>query len=179
MNTKLLGSTTGQVVLAKGSACVSINARFRYEEKLVKKLYFAHPINTYGTPLECELISLIESIWPDYEIINPGDQIHKDKVSELRAKDPTVNVMPYFEELVRFCSDIIVLPFGDGMWGSGIWREVEVFREGCHGEASAWFIDPKTKSFYFVPQNIQLLKLSVEETRSRIRNPDGTPKPYV
>lgn len=137
----------------------------------MKKLYFAHPINTYGTDLERDLLVAITFKFPDHEIVNPSDQIHKDMVAKMRADDPRANVMPYFIELVESCNDAVVLPFGDGRWGAGVWAEADqIHWKG----GSVWVINPTNHFVTYVSK----VRLSVEETRARIRNPDGTTKPY-
>jgi len=150
----------------------------------VKKLYFAHPINTYaentrGTPnenLERDLLALIAKKFPHHEIVNPSDSVHADKVAELRKDDPKVNVMPYFTDLVASCDDLVGYPFGDDMWGAGMWAEGDVIL-GKGG--FAWVIHPTDRRITFVPDIPAEMRLSVDETRARIRNPDGTSKLYV
>ena len=140
----------------------------------MRKLYFAHPINTYGTPFERECLLLIAEKFPDghFEVVNPSDQIHIDKVAELRKDDPKVNVMPYFIDLVNSCDDAVVLPFLDGMWGAGVWAEADkIHQKG----GVVWVIHPENYYISLVPR----VRLTVEETRARIRNPDGSPKPYA
>lgn len=148
----------------------------------MKKLYFAHPINTYGTPLERELLARIADRFPGYEIVNPSDQIHKDEVARLKKDDPKANVMPYFITLVGSCQVGVVLPFRDGMWGAGVWAEADqIYQNG--GEV--WVIDPGNYEVMNIPPESQgasfvpRVRLTVEETRARIRNPDGTSKAYA
>ena len=139
-----------------------------------KKVYFMHPINTYGTPLETKMLALIATKFPGYDIVNPADQMHADKVAELRRADPKANVMPYFTELARSCDTGVVLPFGDGMWGAGICGETD---EMLANGKFVWVINPTTVTF--VPKVPPNRRLSIEETRARIRNPDGSSKPYA
>lgn len=145
------------------------------EQKKLWKLYFAHPINTYGTPLERAILDLLERKFGYHEIVNPSDQVHVNKVNELRAADPKANVMPYFVSLTDACHAIAVLPFGDGMWGAGVWSEAEniLSRKGF-----VWVIDPVTLDGVYLDKLPEEKRLSVEDTRARIRNADGTPKPY-
>ena len=42
-----------------------------------KRLYFAHPINLYGTDLESEIISDLSGVFPKWEIVNPGEPKHE------------------------------------------------------------------------------------------------------
>lgn len=149
----------------------------------MRKLYFAHPINTYGTPLEQNMLKIIRDRFPDHEIVNPSDRVHVDAVEAIRAKDPKANVMPYFIALVDSCATVVALPFGDGMLGAGVWAEVnQVYRNA----GDVWLIiDPANCLIVNVPRESQgadcvpRTRLSVEETRARIRNPDGTSRPYA
>ncbi|OGZ04876.1 MAG: hypothetical protein A3C93_03450 [Candidatus Lloydbacteria bacterium RIFCSPHIGHO2_02_FULL_54_17] len=142
----------------------------------MKKVYFAHPINTYGTPLEVELLALVKEKWPHHEVVNPSDQVHIDKVAELKKDDPKANVMPYFEALTASCDELVALPFADNMWGAGVWAEAEkMLAKG----GWVWVIHPDSRKVTYVPKLLPELKLSVDETRARIRNPDGTSKPYA
>ena len=139
------------------------------------KLYFAHPINTYGTPIEAACLLLIAELFPDFEVVNPSDQIHLDKVAELRKADPSANVMPYFVDLVDTCDDVIVLPFGDGKWGAGVWAEAErIDRRG----GAVWVINLKSNTVTLEFSDLAEFRLTVEETRARIRHPDGTTREY-
>lgn len=115
--------------------------------------------------------------------MNPSDQVHVDKVTELKRDDPKANVMPYFIALVDSCGTAVALPFGDGMLGAGVWAEAnQIYRNG----GNVWIIlDPTNFKMVSIPpgsQGVDLIpkaRLTVDETRARIRNPDGTSKPYA
>lgn len=141
-----------------------------------KKLYFAHPINTYGTLLERELLNLIAEKWPEHDILNPSDKVHQDFVAVIKKFDPDANVMPHFESLAASCDALVALPFGDGKWGARVWAEAEKMLEKG---GFVWVIHPASRKVTFVSRVPTERKLSVEETRSRIRNTDGTTKPYA
>ena len=148
-------------------------------------LYFAHPINMYHTPLEETLLRLLTQKWKGDTIINPSDKVHEDEVRKLKAADPKTNVMPYFLKLAKTAKNLVVLPFTDGMWGTGVFDEAESvldLRAGKyvwvidHNEVAAGKLDPTIR---FVPVLKPELRLSIEETRARIRNPDGSTRPYM
>ncbi len=65
------------------------------------KMYFGHPINTYGTELEKKLIEIIFKAFPQYEIEDPGQKHHSDGYRHW--KETTGNGMNYF------CSEVIIL----------------------------------------------------------------------
>ncbi len=142
-----------------------------------RKVYFAHPINTYHTPLEDELIELIHGTFIGYTVVNPSDPSHSVVVSEMKRDDPSANVMGYFEGLVVTCHSVLVLPFPDGRWGAGVYREAEVAL-ACKREV--WVLDYKTKIISPVTRLFSDDALSIEETRMRVYNtPERTIRPYI
>jgi hypothetical protein len=79
----------------------------------------------------------------------------------------------YFESVLPSCHGGVFLPFRDGMWGAGVFGEAEVIVGAGH---PIWEI---SYAGAIVPTGLDPLRmLSVEETRPRIRNPDGSRKPY-
>lgn len=147
-------------------------------------LYFAHPINTYHTALEAALLAHLAVKWKGDVIVNPSERTHTDEVARMRAADPNVNVMPYFLKLAKTAKNLVVLPFGDGKWGTGIWDEAEAVLDLSLG-TYVWVIDHRevaegitTPTIRFVPKLDPKLRLSVEETRARVRFPDGSSRPY-
>ena len=143
----------------------------------VRKVYFAHPINTYHTPLEEELLALIRKNFMGYEIINPSDAAHAVVVSEMKRDDPNANVMAYFEGLVMPCHSLLVLPFPDGRWGAGVYREAEVAIEH---KLELWIIDYETRIIAPVTRLYAEDALSIEETKARVYNlPLRTIRPYI
>lgn len=148
-------------------------------------LYFAHPINMYYTPLESALLRLLAQKWRGDTIINPSDKVHENEVKRLKASDPKTNVMPYFLALAKTAKNLVVLPFPDGMWGTGVYDEAESVLDLRAGKY-VWVIDHNevavgslTPTIRFVPVLKPELRLSVEETRARVRYPDGSTRPYL
>lgn len=140
------------------------------------RVYFAHPVNTYDTPLEQLLLSHIALKWNGDTIVNPSDGIHKVAVARIKATDPNANVMGYFTDLVKSCNEVVVLPFKDGKWGAGVYKEVEAVLDF---DVRIWVIDPHT----FVIKGVHVLDpalcLSVEETRARVyQNEKRDIRPY-
>ena len=87
-------------------------------------IYFAHPINTYGTPIESECLSLIQERFPSCRIINPGEKDLQKDFTLYRQDNPN-DYMRYFKQLVNDCNYIVYLPFRDEMIGAGIWYEIQ------------------------------------------------------
>ncbi len=148
---------------------------------MMKKIYFGHPINVYGTELEELLLALIaahcqelsQGLGGVWIVDNPGDKHHQDEC--LAWKIRTGNAMDYFySSVLPQCSAGIFLPFTDGQYGAGV-----------HGEAR-WLMERgwpiwgisykgKIKKIY---QLREMPALSVDETRKRIRDAQGGLLPY-
>ncbi len=139
-------------------------------------LYFAHPINTYHTPLEAELLKRISRKFRHATVLNPGDATHEEVVREMKKSDPTANVMGYFVGLVHSCNALVALPFLDGMWGAGVHKEAMIAHERG---LTVWEIDPVTKKISHVSIPPADKVLSIEETRNRVYFPDRSLRPYM
>jgi len=143
-----------------------------------RKLYFAHPINTYNSDLEEYLVEIVQEYFAAWEIENPNQQKHQDGYKKFREEKG--NGMRYFtEEVLPECRGIIALPFRDGKWGAGVAKEVLYFLEN---KLSAWQISLKGQLVVVVdllPEDLgEDMILSVEETRARLRDADGNSVPY-
>jgi hypothetical protein len=139
-------------------------------------IYVAHPINTYETPIEDRLIAQIRLKWYKHPIVNPGSPQHQEVVARLKAENPTTNVMEYFVQLASQSEILVALPFPDGKWGRGVYKEAEaVFRQKGH---YVWVAHPSTLRISRVNALTAHVALSVEETRNRVYFPDRTLRPY-
>jgi|GEM_PF-2122224 len=92
--------------------------------RLRPRLYFAHPIGTYGSRAETEALTIINQRFAGYDIINPGDVHH--------VANGTGN-FDYYRALVEGAEALIYLPFADGKIGAGIAGEVRTMRKK-HGQ---------------------------------------------
>lgn len=137
-----------------------------------KRIYFGHPINTYGTKLEKELLAEIAKALSDYVIENPGKKHHQKNVQRWIKK--TGNAMNYFFSVVLpKCQAGIFLPFRDGKWGAGIVGEAKFL----HNKGfPIWQITFEGKISEANLAKIQVL--SIKETTSRIRDASGKSIPY-
>lgn len=135
-------------------------------------IYFAHPVNTYGTPLEKELLDALARAFPDCEVLNPNAPEHDKGYREW--KERTGRGMQYFyREVLPACSSGVFLAFRDGKWPKGVFGEAEnLAKRGC-------------PIFQIFPDGtiakIELAEvepLTVDETRARIRLPNGESRPY-
>lgn len=142
-----------------------------------RKIYFAHPINTYHTAIEEEFLGLIRQKFMGYSIVNPSDSAHKIVVDTLKKNNPDANVMAYFRGLVSPCYAVAVLPFPDGMWGAGVWSEAEI---ALAHKKEVWVFDYHSKTLAFLNRLEHDYALSIEETKARVYNlPERTIRPYI
>lgn len=137
-----------------------------------EKIYFGHPINTYGSTLEQELIEKISLRFPYFCIENPNQKHHQEGYRHF--KETTGNGMSYFYKIVLpSCRAGIFLPFRDGKWGAGVFGEALALKnENC----PIYTIDHLGK---IKPVDLKsVTALSVTETQKRVRNDKGESIPY-
>lgn len=95
------------------------------------KIYFAHPISSYGTPEEAQIIRSLEDM--GLIVINPSDKQHQDAVDKIQQQyahdrnEGSRLVMEYFVKVCNACDGCVMLPFPDGSVGAGIVKEVQSF----------------------------------------------------
>lgn len=113
----------------------------------VKKgaLYFAHPVNSYDTPLETAVEKLITELLPGYSIESPNQPHHQEAYekwqTETAENRDVHSAMQYFFKVVQpTCVGSVALPFLDGKMGLGV--AGEVVRDADDGKPT-WFINPR------------------------------------
>lgn len=137
-----------------------------------KRLYFGHPVNTYDTELEKRLLRKVMGAFPYSQIVNPNEPQHQEGYE--RHKRTSGNGMNYFsEEVLPNCHGGVFLPFRDGKWGAGVFKEAQYYSDRGF---PIWVINPDGFIDHLRLANVQ--PLSVEETRARIRTADGKTIPY-
>ena len=137
------------------------------------KIYFAHPINVYNTPLEAELMTKILESFPGWIIENPNQEHHQDGYQ--RWKKEHGNGMDYYyKEVLPWCNAGIFLPFRDGKWGAGVFGEAEFLAE------RGWPIFQITHEGLItgIENLLAIPVLSIVDTRKRIRTESGEVIPY-
>lgn len=125
----------------------------------MKKLYFAHPVNTYNKPIEQKALEILASEFPDCEVVNPNAPEHEESYKK--------EGMEYFARMVRSTQAMAILPFDDGSIGAGIAKEaLESLVQG-------------SPVFYLSPPNLEVRKLeglsglvvlTIEQTRARLKS---------
>lgn len=113
------------------------------------KVYFAHPINIYGEPLESAFETLIANALTDGDcskVENPNQKVHKlgyAYYAERYKNEPfakgTRGMRYFFEVVLPGCSSVAAVPFLDSRMGLGVLTEVENFLENGY---PAWFVSP-------------------------------------
>ncbi len=128
--------------------------------------YFAHPINLFSTPLKAFLLDRIRERFPDDQIEDPDTPAHASGY----ARDG----MAYFlNEVIPGFTRVVFLAFRDDYIGTGVFAEASAFLNGR--EVYEIFPDGTIVRRDALDEG---RKLGVLETRERIRNPDGSLKPY-
>lgn len=82
----------------------------------MKKVYFAHPMASYGSKREKDVLRLIEAAFDGWKVINPNSRVHQ-KACEIIG-------FRYFPLLVSSCDAVVAIPHKDGMFGSGTYQEI-------------------------------------------------------
>lgn len=112
----------------------------------MKKIYYAHPITTYGMTIEWMDVELLKNL--GFEVVNPNtpelDTAYKERG------------MGVFLELVRQCDALAFRGFSDGKIPAGVHKEaVEAIMNGL--------------PVFEMPAPLYLRKMTVEETRERLK----------
>lgn len=141
---------------------------------VMQRLYFGRPINVYGSSLERDLLREINFRFPSYSLVDPGAE---DVQSRMRAfvaeHGPESEMRFFFEQELPFVDQGVFLPFEDGLFSSGAFREAEFLLQR---DKPIYEISPygRITPLTLCPEQ----KLSVADTRKRIRFPDGSLRPY-
>ncbi|PJE51463.1 MAG: hypothetical protein COV29_00550 [Candidatus Yanofskybacteria bacterium CG10_big_fil_rev_8_21_14_0_10_36_16] len=103
----------------------------------MKKMYFAHPVNTYNKPVEKAFVKLIVGTLfgsnSDF-IENPNQPHHQvgyDKWARRKVESSTNHkgMNYYYEEVLPHCTNCVAVPFLDGRLGLGVASEAKWFLE--------------------------------------------------
>ena len=128
----------------------------------VLRLYFAHAVNIYNTPIEDAAVKLISNHFPSAEIENPNQLHHQigykkwaQRAHESDTKHKGMNY--FFDEVLPLCNGCVAMPFLDRRMGLGV-----------AGEAK-WFIEKGLPVWIFVPTKNPSIEL-VEEFAQTLYN---------
>lgn len=123
-----------------------------------RRLYFAHPVTSYGTQQEADAIADISRNLarpPLWEIVNPNEPSHDEGYARLG--------MPYFIELCDGCDECVFMAFPSGKVGAGVAAEVQSFLD--RGRPVSEYRGSSVSS---AVESIEGRVLSVEMTRWQI-----------
>ena len=118
------------------------------------KIYFAHPVSDYNTSKEENDIEIIKSNFTNFEVLNPNSPENELAYKQLG--------MSHFESLVKTCAAIVCVPFSDGEWGMGVWKEADAMAKKG-GKIYQLFNGQLNEVDYR-----EVRPLSISETRRRI-----------
>ncbi len=88
------------------------------------KIYYAHHLWKYDTPIEEYEIALIKKYFPDAEIINPNGDLGYTEEQVLSKKISESDVMNICTTAVREC-DALVFSSMNGVIGKGVCDEIK------------------------------------------------------
>jgi hypothetical protein len=146
----------------------------------MRRIYFAHPINTHDTDLEHEMIQAIyEHFSGHIVIVNPSDIIHQIMVMDIKAfhddaKVSSKKVREYFLHLAVICQGGVVLPFHDGAIGANDYALLERIEQNHH---TIWLITYRG-DIEIISNLSAITPLSIKETRARTHNTDLSHRSY-
>ena len=114
-----------------------------------RTLYFARPANIVGTEFEANYIKLLQIKWPGDSIVLTGVGAH------LTA------------------SNVVILPFPDGKWGTDEWQIASEALDLSSGRY-VWAIDPVSRDIRFVQELPKDQRLTSGQTLARLYFHDGS-----
>lgn len=129
------------------------------------RIYFAHPVTTYDTCVETEVLVAIKKwVGADTFVENPNTLRHQ--TNYLRRN------FDYWLDLARTCNVCVFMPFDDRRVGSGVAAEIQTFFDRFKRESRVYEWVPienlfrrRDSDYFAAPGRV----LTVEETRERIR----------
>ena len=152
--------------------------------KIIKpKIYFAHPLNIYNTPLETAVETLIGVFFPEYKIESLNKPHHQKGYEAWKMRTETSrdrhNAMAYFYEVVMpQCTACISMPFLDRRMGFGVngetkniierWGWEPIFfiaptRTATQADIDEFIADPKSGLFIIRPFTVDEILLILRE----------------
>lgn len=125
------------------------------------KLYFAHPVSVYNTPLENAMLTLIAHCFPGVEIANPNTPEYQRAYNEAKAASGGTHAdhkgMDIFYKMLEGLDGCVSMLFLDCRMGLGVAGETQ---KTVKAGKSAWLIEPSHE-------------LSEEELDLFVKNPQN------
>ena len=130
--------------------------QFLITESKRRKIYFAHPRAFYSKPEEKKAEQLISKEFPEHIIVNPNVDWIQGRVEELG--------FDIFFKVINTVEFICAMPFKDGKFGNGTWRECDYANK--KGK-DIYVVNPWKGTLVKTPFN-KIQGLSPEDTYYRI-----------
>jgi hypothetical protein len=95
-----------------------------------ERLYFAHAVNSYDTPVEKAALKLLARAFPLDEIENPNQPKHQAGYTAYRdrtakSRDDHKGMSYFYDEVLPGCTGAVAMPFLDGRFGLGVASEIK------------------------------------------------------
>lgn len=153
----------------------------------MEKVYFAHPVNVFGTELKTEIMPVLRTVFKRIQIEDPDQPHHQKGYADWKKRlegnpNKSGGMSYYYDEVLPACDRCVAMPFLDGMYGAGVAGEAKFFIE--RGGAafiltcsaiSGWRVYAMSRvERECLMRNDPMYVLSIEETRARTwMSPEG------
>ena len=87
------------------------------------RIYYAHPMNTYGSAIEKEDIETLAKL--GFTVLNPSDEYFQNSFLKYKQENPN-NYFQYFSDLVSTCQALAFRAFPGNLIGAGIAAEIKI-----------------------------------------------------
>jgi hypothetical protein len=138
----------------------------------ILRIYYAHPVTTYGTELESADLALLKASFPDRRVVieNPSDPLHQQGY--------TKDGMPYFTRLAQQCDVTAIRCFPGGKHGAGCAAEASAAHSAGKLVLEIGLFPTNAREVNRKAMSIKETKAKIEELRSRapiLPEPTATP----
>lgn len=107
------------------------------------RIYFAHPVSVYNTPLEDAMLVLTAHCFPEGEIVNPNTPEYQRAYSEAKAASGGTHAdhkgMDIFYKMLESLDGCVSMPFLDRKMGLGVAGETQ---KTVKAGKDAWLVEP-------------------------------------
>jgi len=125
---------------------VTVHEKLKRILEVAMKLYFAHPVNVYDTPLEGAMLRLIANRFPGAKIINPNTAECARMYREMKVSTGGTHAdhkgMDIFYKMLEDLDGCVSMPFLDCRMGLGVAGETQ---KTVKSEKSAYLIVPLSR----------------------------------
>ncbi len=143
------------------------------------RIYFAHPINSYGQDVERRCLAVLHKRFAGCEIVNPNLPEHERGYREAQTVSQSGSGLAYYtEQVIPTCRALAFLAFPDGLVSSGCATEIEC---AWHLMLPIYEIDVAGDRLIAEltedgVAGVLRRAMTRAETKLRVRFPDSTPR---